>query len=211
MNPDKVLTAFSQSGKNNCATIGIIKLAIAVYGKDHIFKHVESDPAAAGYTVILHNGKSVCLSRTDPERLSKQSGFKPNPKAGPEEQKEITELANFCFAVIVRYVMDEEKITEKSALHEINVTGINSDYAYRNLGIPEENIRFLTPGNRGTVRAAAYAAEPAYLLYNNNHCVMAVLNRFDEYAEPTDITQFVSKHSSFFKPGRTCWAYTIDG
>lgn len=150
------------------------------------------------------------MNEAEHVRISKQSGFTLNPDANHKVAKEITEFAGFCFSVVVKHLMQIDRINEKDSLYEINGSGINSDYAYRNLGIPESKIKFLTTGNKGTLDARDYKNNAVYLLYNNNHCVMAVLDKYDEYSDPTDVSLFAAKHSGVFKPGKRCWGYKFE-
>lgn len=204
-----IISAFYQNNRNNCATIGIIKLAIAIYGFDNVFRHSEYNNHESLHIITLRNNVSVAITTEELKRYTSLSGFTLNSNADPSISSKILNFANLCFAVIVKYNIQVNGFSELKCLHEINTSGINSDYAYRNLGYSDNEIEFLLPNNKGTKDPNDYLYSPAYLLYNNNHCVMATYGYYDEYGEPTPIRDFVPNHTSLFKPGKKCWAYTL--
>ncbi|MDI1256730.1 MAG: hypothetical protein PSV16_11580 [Flavobacterium sp.] len=207
--PNTIIEAFYQKGKNNCATIALIKLAIATYQMDNVFSSVSKSPLDGSYSITLRNNEIITISADDLFRLSKNSGFTLNPEADRSISERILEFANLCFAVIIKYNMTVDKLTEEESLYEINVKGINSDYAYLNLGFSKEQVEFLTFDNNGIKDPMDYATHKSYMLYNKNHCVMSALDKFDEYGSLTSVQDFVRLHSSFFNPGKTCWAYLL--
>lgn len=209
LQPSTVIEAFYQHGANNCATLGIIKLAIATYQIDGVFKSVNKNVAEGSYVVTLRNDKIIEITADELLRWGKASGFTLNQEAERQISERILEFAILCFAVVIKYNMTQDGLSEKESLYEINGKGINSDYAYLILGLAEADIEFLTPNNNGTLHPADYATHTAYLLYNNNHCVMATKDKFDEYGKLYSVNDFVKKHSSFLKPGKTCWAYIL--
>jgi hypothetical protein len=203
-----ILGAFYQQGKNNCATIGIIKLAMATFGMDHLFKTIAED-ANGSTNVTLKNNVTITISAQELAKLSKESGFTLNEGDDEQNKKQILRFAHLCFCVVVKYYMQIEEIDLTQALREINVKGINSDYAYLNLGFTADDVKFLTEENEGTRDASIYIGNEAYLLYNNNHCVMASFDVYDSYGEIEEVSSFAKSHSSILKPGKTCWAYVL--
>jgi hypothetical protein len=207
MDPINVLTAFHQGAKNNCATIAIIKVAIATFGLENVFEH-KYDESVKLHTVTLKNQKQFTFTESERINLSDQSGF--ILKINPDQiHQQIYDYAILCFVAIVKYYMKLENLTAEESLIEINRKGINSDFAFLNLGFNENQIRFLTEDNNGTAKPEIYATNLVYMFYNNNHAVMATLDKYDEYGIAINLNQLVRNHSSFFKPGKICWAYTF--
>jgi hypothetical protein len=89
----ELIGGFYQHGAGNCASIAVIKCAIAAFGKDPVYRHAVVDGDVVG--IELRDGLKLRVTASELELASRRSFF-----AG--EDKELLAHAHFLFAVMAK-------------------------------------------------------------------------------------------------------------
>ncbi|HRG88092.1 MAG TPA: hypothetical protein PLW44_03670 [Chitinophagales bacterium] len=204
MNPTDVIKSFKQGAANNCASIAIIKAAIHRYGIDNVYAEQISDN---GDTQITMRDKTTFeISAKEVAKWAPKSKY---IHINGDATLRTYEYALKCFAVLVKCYAIKEEVSIDEALDDICNDGLNSDYVYIYLGIPDEKISRLEFSDDGTRDLNQFKKHDGYLFYNDNHVAMASLDNYDEYGELLPLEEFQGYHRRVFKPGKDFWAYKL--
>ncbi|MDY7532175.1 hypothetical protein RGV33_10840 [Pseudomonas sp. Bout1] len=99
--PDNIWNGFRQGPDGNCVTISAIKAAMAKFGQSPtgIFKSVQ--PTAEGYHVVMRDGYTLDLKKTELDKAKRGSRFVPMRDSG------MLKDAHFLFACSAKRAMLE--------------------------------------------------------------------------------------------------------
>lgn len=200
LNPTKVITAFKQGQRNNCASIAAIKACIERFGVGQVFKETIVGDTV---TVTLKNANTVTASLKEMKKLELEADFVQGTNTS------ISAYARRCFAVMILKYMRSHNVGTKSAINALNKTGLNTDIAFEYLGMVESDVIRLEYSNSGAADLSNFHVESAYVLYNSYHAAFASNKNYDEYGELTLTTCFTSEHRAGPRSGLRFWAYRL--
>lgn len=105
---DSLLVKSFYQGANagNCASISVIKLAIAKYGADHVLKSIQYLPT--GYSVQLQNDVVIMLSKMEEGTISHLDKFQLGTSC------DILQKAKFMYAIMAKNKMLIDKLSVKT-------------------------------------------------------------------------------------------------
>ena len=170
-----VIGAFHQ-GSNydyNCASIALIKCAIATFGINNVFKSKIEN--ANDYTIILLNEDTVSLSKQELDSATRRSGFV------KDDNQAIFNQANFIYAVMakraVKFSGDDYSFSNCTDFDEalaVFHNGFTVTYLPALLGLGQVKVK--------------HKRELSYIFANGYHAVFASKKVFDNYGSPDELT-----------------------
>lgn len=185
----EIIKSFKQGGAGNCASISVIKLAIAHYGIDHVFFNVEHKNN--NYHILMRDSVIVDLSDTDLQTMESLNYFV------KKENESIYKYAKFLYAVMAKRRKDTEKFKsiERAATYYkwgwIKTTNhlLEQD--------TEVNLEYL--GLKKSFRKINKADIDQYakiVITSGKHSAFSTKGSYDEYGDPTPNTDFAKNHAN---------------
>jgi hypothetical protein len=194
-----ILTAFRQAykGENDgeahgdCASVAVIKAAMATFGEDAIFKSGYPSVDWTTTTVILRNGEEIDLLRSEADQAVKRSGFK---LVGSQA---ILDKANFAFAVMakraVAFHVSSLTFPDQSTYAMEFGSATNLDKAYSFLNGPQTGSHL--PVLLGLASGPAKRKKQlAYVYGNSYHAAFASMAQYDVGGISHSIPAFLWGH-----------------
>ncbi|MGQ7856634.1 hypothetical protein ACUN24_20545 [Pedobacter sp. WC2501] len=192
--PEQIFDAFKQGtvalpfprrigGGGNCASVALVKVAIASYGLDGVFRSIGVDYTNERYLVGLRDGQVNTLSFEDYRTGVEKSAFEAFAQGG--DAGAILEFGRFCFAV-----MAEVKRTMygwgryQRAINDLNKSE-GADEVHRLLGLPATQV--------ADVSIAALSRMQHVLVWNRYHAVYSSGGYYDEFFHGVDGKALPSK------------------
>lgn len=167
-----VIGTFRQ-GKNedyNCASIAVIKCAIAKFGPDHVFKSITDN--GVEYSIVLRNGEKMSLTKDELTMAIKMNGFL------YIKNQDIFDKANFLYAVMVKRAVNRpESIFSSCTSFQKAIIFLHGDTG----GVDARNLLSLLGYKQGY---AKHKRSISYIFENGYHAVFATDRQFDNYGSP---------------------------
>ncbi|WP_162601247.1 hypothetical protein [Occallatibacter savannae] len=174
----------SDEDHGNCASIAVIKAAMATFGPSNIFKSEVHDNGL--YKLTLRNGENLTLSDDESDYAAAHSGFiQPLVDGKPGGDPEILRRANFIFAVLAKRVADD-KDNDLGGDIKGGVGMLNGGY----------NV-FATPDLLGLAyRKIRMGGSVSYMHANGYHAVFASDDFWDDYGKSNEENmRFMTGHN----------------
>ena len=177
-----VLEAFGQDGKKNCASVALIKGALATYGSgdtNGVFVTYESEEHGSDHRVSLRDGTTLVISDKQIDDAAKKSGF----ALGSDEA--IFHRANMMYAVMAQHAV--QLGLAKSFSGALKKLGAGNDLPVdvidQYLGLTAKAITF-----DDTTHTASF-------IYGGDlHVVFATEQTFDQCGTPKKLDEFWGLH-----------------
>lgn len=184
---DQVFKAFKQGtvqlpllwrigGGGNCASVALIKVAIATFGFDNIFKSIVIDEANNRYLIDLKDDDKTVYSLyfNDYEFGADKSAFELYEK--DSVSKDIFEFAKFCFATMAEVKRWGYRHSNKyiRGVNDLN-KGEGAEFIHEYLGLTATKVKDVSIKNLST--------QKNMLLWNDPHAVFSSEGNYDEFFE----------------------------
>ena len=164
VDPELLYKSFRQGERTNCASIALIKASLEVYGLDSLF--ILGDKNADGISVILKDGTSEKLSKTELELSRKSAGFVLMDSS--KESIQIYEYAILTYAILAKHKMTIENYNKfEDALTELEY-GANASEVYKYLGFRKNKEVVKHKRFTGGNLCGLIAWSPAHAVYSCN-------------------------------------------
>jgi len=169
-----VIRAFHQGheGDFNCASIALIKCAIATFGSDNVFKAVTKENDV--YKITLRNGETVILSKQELDTATARNGFK------LDDNQNMLNQANLIYAVMAKRAVTFCISNTTFGL----CTNLDSALMFlhgETGGVDARRLPILLGLARVKVR---HKKELSYIYENGYHAVFASKKVWDNYGSP---------------------------
>lgn len=166
-------------GGGNCASVALIKAAIATFGFDNIFKSIIIDEINNRYLIDLKNDDKTVysLSFSDYEFAAEKSAFELYTK--DSTSKDILEFAKFCFAVMAEIKRLDYRYNNKYSrgVNDLN-KGESAEYIYEYLGLEIVKVE--------NISIEYLSVQKNIILWNAPHAVFSSEGNYDEFFELLD-------------------------
>jgi len=181
--------ASDENVAGNCASVALIKAAIARFGIGHVF---QTEGIENGYKVKLRNGKEFSLNKNELEKAKTASALQRGTGSNEDVQRlydEILDYAHLCFAVIVKYVYIYGEVCENNIVKKVSSfdeavksvnDGLYTPLCYYHLGL-ENHIRKMK-------RLSSTNGLNAIVGWSLHHAVYINDQRYDNRGEPEGMT-----------------------
>lgn len=174
----------TNSSVGNCASIGLIKASIDIFGLNNLFVISQEED---NYSVTLKDGSSVHFTQNELDRSNEVIGFRLN-KDFPEKItlfREIFEYAQICMCIMTKKVMLNGESGKgignfESALIALN-DGANTPSLPKKLGLQDYFSQpkwFLSTSDKGMIG------------WLNGHTVFISQGYYDYYGNPKKVKLF---------------------
>jgi hypothetical protein len=194
-----IMTAFRQATKGendgethgDCASIAVIKAAMATFGEDLIFTSKYPSPDWTITTVVLRNGDHVTLTRLEADQAKRRSGFK---LVGSQI---VLDKAIFAFAVMAKHAVDLHEslqtFPDSSTYAQEFGSATDLDKAYTFLNGPQVGSH--VPVLLGLASGPAQRKKQlAYVYGNSYHAAFASMGLYDVNGVPKKISALIWGH-----------------
>lgn len=182
-----IIGSFKQGGAVNCASVSVIKLAIAHYGIAHVFKTV--DTSINKFTIKLRNDSIVELTKDELAIMANYNKFVPLNDA------KTYLAAQFIYAVMaknkyqlnpLKYNSIESAATHKNWLgkiHYLLAADTEDNFIYLGLNNQFKKINIDEAGNYSQI-----------IITNSKHSAYSTKGYYDEFGKPVLNSVFPSNH-----------------
>ena len=205
--PDKsTITSFSQDSAANCASISVIKLAIAKYGVDGVFKKVDS--LTDRYRIQLLDDKIIELTKNEEAIIGKIDGF----AKGNNEM--IFTKAKFIYAVMAKNKMKNYDTSCKKIEDAASIVKKKSQKKDKILFLLHEdtktNLYYLGLENLyDSINAAFVNNYKSIIITNVYHSAYSSSGFYDEHGRVRKNCCFTWRHGHWLKPLNTWMNYVL--
>ena len=203
--PDKsTITSFSQDSAANCASISVIKLAIAKYGVDGVFKKVDS--LADRYRIQLLDDKIIELTKNEEAIMGKIDGF----AKGNNEM--IFTKAKFIYAVMAKNKMKNYDTSCKKIEDAATRKDLSKPNKIKWLLEPDTktNLSYLGLENLyDSIKVAFINNYKSIIITNYYHSAYSSFGFYDEHGRVRKNCCFTWRHGHWLKPLNTWMNYVL--
>ncbi|MDN3584263.1 hypothetical protein [Mucilaginibacter flavus] len=188
------ITSFYQDTAANCASISVIKLAMAKYGGNGVFEKV--DTLTDKYRIQFRDGKILELTKIEEAIIGKMDGFACGTKAT------IYKKARFIYAAMAKNKMMTDTIkykTIENAAFEIKIVWLLFKKKIFVLAEDtEKNLSYLGLENLWISKLAGEVSNyPNIIITNSRHSAYSSFGFYDQYGKPIENSRFSGKHGGF--------------
>ena len=181
--PVAVISAFRQghSGDFNCASVAVIKCAIATFGISNIFKSIIESPNA--YSVVLRNGDSVGLDKSELALAKTMNGFL------LLSNKAIFDTAQFMYAVMAKNAAIAAKTAQNAGERSVYTTDFKKNLELLHDEASTTNLPILLGLEFDYIKWRSRETTKSFVFFNGYHAVYGTMGKFDDYGEPAELTE----------------------